>query len=124
MNESIKQEHLHNSILGPRTEMYVSILCGIFMVTGFLLERFANLSSWFHLSCYVLAYFFGGYYAAIAAFNKIKKGGFDIDFLMIVAAIGAAYIGSWVEGALLLFLFSLGHALENYPTLPHDCIVW
>src|SRR5690606_17540390 len=68
----------------------------------------------FYMSSFMLAYFFGGYYAAIAAFNKIKSGGFDIDFLMIVAAIGAAYIGSWVEGALLLFLFSLGHALENY----------
>ena len=33
---------------------------------------------------------------------------------MIAAAIGAAYIGSWAEGALLLFLFSLGHALEHY----------
>ncbi len=33
---------------------------------------------------------------------------------MIAAAVGAAYIGSWAEGALLLFLFSLGHALEHY----------
>jgi Cd2+/Zn2+-exporting ATPase len=33
---------------------------------------------------------------------------------MIAAAIGAAYIDSWAEGALLLFLFSLGHALESY----------
>ena len=33
---------------------------------------------------------------------------------MLVAAAGAAYLGEWAEGALLLFLFSLGHALENY----------
>ncbi|MFX7825183.1 heavy metal translocating P-type ATPase, partial [Acinetobacter baumannii] len=26
----------------------------------------------------------------------------------------AAALGSWAEGALLLFLFSLGHALEHY----------
>ncbi len=114
MNEHTEHEHQHDGILGPRTEIYFSILCGIFMLTGFFMERFANLSSWFYMSSFMLAYFFGGYYAAIAAFNKIKSGGFDIDFLMIVAAIGAAYIGSWVEGALLLFLFSLGHALENY----------
>ncbi|WP_240624007.1 heavy metal translocating P-type ATPase [Ahniella affigens] len=37
-----------------------------------------------------------------------------IDSLMLVAAIGAAALGEWAEGALLLFLFSLGHALENY----------
>ena len=104
----------HHDVFGKNTELYFSILCGVFMLAGFFLERFADLSSWYHLSIYCLAYFFGGYYAAIDAFNKIIKGGFDIDFLMIAAAIGAAYIDSWVEGALLLFLFSLGHALENF----------
>lgn len=33
---------------------------------------------------------------------------------MLVAAIGAAILGEWAEGALLLFLFSLGHALEHF----------
>src|SRR5690554_5044755 len=33
---------------------------------------------------------------------------------MLVAAIGAAALGKWVEGGLLLFLFSLGHSLEHY----------
>lgn len=33
---------------------------------------------------------------------------------MIVAAAGAAALGEWFEGGLLLFLFSFGHALEGY----------
>ncbi|REG77594.1 hypothetical protein [Algoriphagus antarcticus] len=33
---------------------------------------------------------------------------------MLVAAIGAAILGEWAAGALLLFLFSLGHSLEHY----------
>ncbi len=33
---------------------------------------------------------------------------------MIVAAAGANALGAWAEGALLLFLFSIGHALEGY----------
>ena len=33
---------------------------------------------------------------------------------MLVAAIGAAILGQWGEGGLLLFLFSLGHSLEHY----------
>ena len=33
---------------------------------------------------------------------------------MLLAAAGAAILGHWAEGALLLFLFSLGHALEHY----------
>lgn len=39
---------------------------------------------------------------------------FDIDVLMVIAALGAAVVGEWAEGSLLLFLFSLGHALEHY----------
>ena len=38
----------------------------------------------------------------------------DVDFLMVVAAVGAAFIGKWVDGGLLLFLFALGNALEHY----------
>jgi Cd2+/Zn2+-exporting ATPase len=33
---------------------------------------------------------------------------------MLVAALGAASLGEWAEGALLLFLFSLGHSLEHF----------
>ena len=47
------------------------------------------------------------------AWQSLRSRRFDIDSLMIVAAAGAAALGAWVEGALLLFLFSLGHALEH-----------
>ena len=33
---------------------------------------------------------------------------------MLIAAGGAALLGKWEEGALLLALFSIGHALEGY----------
>ena len=33
---------------------------------------------------------------------------------MLFAAVGAAILGKYSEGSLLLFLFSLGHALEHY----------
>ena len=47
------------------------------------------------------------------AWQSLRSRRFDIDTLMIVAAAGAAALGAWEEGALLLFLFSLGHALEH-----------
>lgn len=108
--------HDHDGIFGPRTELYFSLLCGVFLLTGFLFKIFGtdSQSMWVYLVPLLISYGFGGYYISIEAFEKIKKGEFEIDFLMIAAAIGAAYIGSWIEGALLLFLFSLGHALETY----------
>ncbi len=111
-----KEHHHHDNhgIFGKRTELYFAILSGVFFFIGLILEKLTLFPFGISLISYVLSYIFGGYYTLLEAFEKIRNGGFEIDFLMVVAAIGAAYIGSWEEGALLLFLFSLGHALENY----------
>ena len=66
------------------------------------------------MALYVGAYFFGGYYTLREAIDTIRLGRFEIDTLMLVAAAGAAALDKWAEGALLLFLFSIGHALEHY----------
>ena len=47
------------------------------------------------------------------AIGSVRAGRFEIDFLMIVAAAGAAALGEWFEAALLLALFSIGHGLEG-----------
>ena len=114
MKDKIEEEHNHNQIFGKKTELYFAILCGIFLLIGFLIEKLSPFPTSISLSSYIISYFLGGYFITIEAYKKIIKGGFDIDFLMIAAATGAAYINSWAEGALLLFLFSLGHALEHY----------
>tara|TARA_R110002049_G_scaffold47793_9_gene138037 strand:- start:3639 stop:5606 length:1968 start_codon:yes stop_codon:yes gene_type:complete len=114
MNNNHEKIHQHNQIFGKKTELYFAILSGVFLSIGFLVEKATEFPNWIPSLCYLFAYFFGGYFISIEAFQKLTKGGFDIDFLMIAAAVGAAYIGSWPEGALLLFLFSLGHALESH----------
>jgi Cd2+/Zn2+-exporting ATPase len=40
----------------------------------------------------------------------------NVDLLMLLAAAGAALIGDWLEGAVLLFLFSLSGTLEAFAT--------
>ncbi len=104
----------HSGIFGKKTELYFAILSGLFFFTGLFIELATGLPEKIAIYSYMAAYFFGGYYTTLEAIEKVKKGEFEIDFLMIVAAIGAAYIGSWEEGALLLFLFSIGHAMEKY----------
>lgn len=108
--------HAHGGIFGPKTELIFAILCGAFLLIGWLLETFTEIGDWIPTSLLVIAYFFGGYFTIKEAVEKIRAGKFEIDFLMIVAAAGAAALGAWAEGALLLFLFSIGHSLEGYAT--------
>ena len=62
----------------------------------------------------LLAYAAGGFYGAKAAIEGLIQGQIDVDLLMILAALGAALIGQWQEGAILLFLFSLSNVLQDY----------
>ncbi|WP_236980041.1 heavy metal translocating P-type ATPase [Membranihabitans maritimus] len=112
--EGESHDHSHGGIFGKNTELIFSIICGVLLGIGFGLSFIESVSSWISLSLYVGACFFGGYFTAKEAIQTVAKGGFEIDFLMLVAAIGAAILGEWAEGALLLFLFSMGHALEHY----------
>ena len=112
--EGEEHEHSHGGIFGKNTELIFSIICGVLLGTGFGLSFIETFPSWVSLSLYIAAYFFGGFFTAKEAVQTVAKGGFEIDFLMLVAAIGAAILGEWAEGALLLFLFSMGHALEHY----------
>ncbi|MGZ0014638.1 heavy metal translocating P-type ATPase [Yeosuana sp. AK3] len=108
------EEHIHGGVFGKNTELIFSIICGALVGIGFGLSYVESIPDWISLTLYIGAYFFGGFFTAKEAVQTVAKGGFEIDFLMLVAAIGAAILGEWAEGALLLFLFSLGHALEHY----------
>ena len=106
-------DHEHGGIFGENTELIFAAICGGLLLIGWLLS-WSSVSTWIPFGCYLAAYFFGGYFTFREAIENIRAGRFEIDFLMLVAAIGAATLGEWAEGALLLFLFSIGHALENY----------
>lgn len=107
-------DHEHGGIFGKNTELYCSIGCGIALAIGFGLSFVKSLPPLVPIISYGVAYLLGGYFTAKEALETIRKCGFEIDFLMLVAAIGAAFLGDWAEGALLLFLFSMGHALEHF----------
>ena len=66
------------------------------------------------LALNIAAYFAGGFYGVKSAAERLLVGKIDVDLLMILAAVGAAIIGQWHEGAVLLFLFSLSNVLQDY----------
>ena len=107
-------EHEHGGWLGEKTELLFAGICGVLLVTGWLVSTFTSTSPWVPWSVYLAAYVFGGYFTFREALENVLARRFEIDFLMLVAALGAASLGEWTEGALLLFLFSLGHSLEHF----------
>ena len=107
--------HSHGGIFGANTELYFSLASGVFLATGFGIEKlWSGHPGWLPFACYLAAYFFGGFFTVREAWDNLRLRRFEIDSLMLVAAAGAAFLGEWAEGALLLFLFSFGHALEHY----------
>ena len=95
-------------------EMAMALLSGALLLLGFIGQRAFHLPFSVALVFYIGAYVAGGYNLARHALPTILSGRFDVEFLMLAGAIGAAILGEWAEGAFLLFLFSLGHALEHF----------
>ncbi|WP_299282592.1 heavy metal translocating P-type ATPase [Thermoflexus sp.] len=62
---------------------------------------------------WVIAYFAGGFYGVIDGAAALRSGRLDVNLLMLLSALGAAFIGHAEEGATLLFLFSLSNALQT-----------
>jgi len=69
----------------------------------------AGLKFWFFLAAYLA----GGWRGTIKGVRSLLAGTVDVDLLMVLAALGAAYVNHAFEGAMLLFLFSLSNTLQE-----------
>jgi len=99
--------------LQENRKLIFSLLSGAFLFAGWLGGWILGFPAILNNGFYLAAYLSGGWDVSRNAWAALRERHFDIDLLMILAAVGAALLGEFVEGALLLFLFSLGHALED-----------
>jgi Zn2+/Cd2+-exporting ATPase len=95
-------------------EVWLTLTCALTLILGALAQYTPLLPEAAAIYFYILSYASGGYHGVIETSRSLRRFELNIDFLMIAAAIGAAILGQWVEGAILLFLFSLSGALEGY----------
>lgn len=97
-------------------ELAWSLIAGALLFAAWALEKWAGLPRGAAIAIYAGSYAFGGYALVSHSVKKLRRGKFtfDIDLLMLLAAVGAAVLGAWAEGGFLLFLFSLAHAMEHY----------
>ncbi|QQP69737.1 heavy metal translocating P-type ATPase [Carnobacterium sp. CS13] len=95
--------------------MVATILSGLLIALGLFLSVKANYEA--AALIYILSFMIGGFYQAKEGLkNTVENKQLNVDILMILAAIGASIIGFWMEGALLIFIFSLSGSLEVYAT--------
>ena len=97
-----------------RLEVTLTVICTVTLATGWLGGLFNWFSQDVQLVFYIIAYLSGGYFGTIEGLKALRNFELNVDLLMVLAAIGAASIGEWAEGATLLFLFSLSNTLQGY----------
>ena len=101
--------------LARNPELARSLASGALLLAAVLAGRSGAAPQPAVLALFACAYALGAWDLLRHGLGEIAAGSFsfDIDLLMLVAAAGAAAIGAFAEGAFLLFLFSLAHALEH-----------
>jgi Cd2+/Zn2+-exporting ATPase len=103
--------HKHGRV-SPR--WVLTAVAGLAAVAAFLLERIAAPALLCH-GLYGISILLGGFPIARAAFQAVRsRHTTDINFLMMIAAIGAVALGDWAEAATILLLFSIAEALESH----------
>jgi len=63
---------------------------------------------------YILAIIIGGFDLFKEGFSDLIKLDFSMESLMTIAIIGAAFIGEWPEGSIVVILFAISEALERF----------
>ncbi|MCL6604507.1 MAG: cadmium-translocating P-type ATPase [Paenibacillus sp.] len=94
------------------SEMQAALGSGVLMLLAWAAGSWSDILS---VLLYVISYTVGGWVKAKEGVETLlKERDLDVNLLMIAAALGAASIGYWNEGAMLIFIFALSGAMESY----------
>ncbi len=97
-------------------ELASALTAAALLLAGLLLEYAFSIRGPLLDGIYIAAAITAGWRSTLTSFRQALTLTLDVDTLMVVAALGAAALGKYFDGALLLFLFALGHGLEGYAT--------
>ncbi|WP_301107769.1 heavy metal translocating P-type ATPase [Sporosarcina sp.] len=97
-----------------KRENQTTIAALVLLLAGYAVSSVNGGNTWLSIGLFALAILIGGYSLLKEGLLNLTKLEFDMSTLMTIAVIGAALIGDWAEGAVVVFLFSVSEALESY----------
>ncbi|WP_407268510.1 heavy metal translocating P-type ATPase [Radiobacillus sp. PE A8.2] len=86
----------------------------VLIIVAWLLGKQFGEESTQSILLYGASMLLAGYTLFIKGLKNLFQFQFDMNVLMTVAVIGAAAIGEWGEGAVVVILFAVSEALESY----------
>ncbi|OIJ14333.1 cadmium transporter [Anaerobacillus alkalilacustris] len=106
-----KVEHIPFWRQKQNYKVYIAI---VLLICSFLLRLQVGDDHIFPIIGYASAIVIGGYSLFMKGLKNLVRLNFDMSTLMTVAILGAATIGEWGEGAVVVILFAISEALERY----------
>lgn len=107
------EEQAPRSFWERRGRLVVTVISGFCLAFGLILE-WLSFGESLSVPLFLLATVSGGWFIVPRGIRAMRSGALDMNFLMSIAAVGAALIGEWAEGASAMFLFSVAQLLESY----------
>ncbi|MFQ6093604.1 MAG: cation transporter, partial [bacterium] len=92
--------------------LILTVISGVFATAG-IVHNQIHVPDALTIPFYLVAMVSGGFYVAKRGLLAAKNLSLDMNFLMTAAVMGAAAIGEWDEGAMIIFLFALANLLET-----------
>src|SRR5699024_11522729 len=93
--------------------LVLKILASVLIIATRSISTYTALTEIISIILFALALVISGAHPVKSAYYAVKSRSLDMNVLMSTAAIGAAIIGEWFEGATVVWLFSLGIYLQN-----------
>ncbi|MGA9140480.1 MAG: HAD-IC family P-type ATPase, partial [Methanocella sp.] len=90
-----------------------ALVAGVGLVTG-TAASFLGFPWYVSIAAFAFAIAAGGFYIFRSALYSARALTPDMNMLMTIAVAGAILINQWEEAAAVIFLFSVGYALQSY----------